>query len=218
MAKYDCRFQLKLPHSIQKSEIRLRVSFDYKEFVWNVKDTLGRVLKTYPQLWDFEKQYPISKGKIPAKFQNETSNLQVISNTIDTVKVYINEIVNEYALQKISIKKDLLRKELMVKMGLAEKKKEITLHRFCMETIKDMENGILLIDNTKRYTQSTIDKYKYTCQILEVFKPNTTFSQIDKDWYNSFIQFLTHKQSITYKDKEGNEQLFHKRDLQPASI
>ena len=218
MARFDCKFQLKFPHSTQKTEIRLRISFFYKDFVWNIQDSLGRVLKIYPHLWDREKQYPIPKGKIPAKFQSETYNLQVIGSTIDQIKVYISEILNDSALQKDAVTKDKIKVELLSKMGLLERQKEITLYSFCMGTIKEMESGILMIDDTKRYAQSTIDKYKYTAQILEVFKPKTTFNQIDRDWHSSFIQFLTHKQSISYKDKDGNEQLFKKKDLQPGSI
>jgi integrase len=218
MSKFDCRFQLKHPNAIQKSEIRLRISFNYEDFVWNVKDSLGRVLKIYPQLWDTEKQYPIPKGKIPSKFQNETYNLQIICNTIDNIKVFVNQIINDLVLGNTKITKDLLRDNLLIKMGLTEKKREITIYQFCLNTIKEMEDGILLIESTKRYTKSTIDKYKYTAQILEVFKPNTTFPQIDKIWYKDFILFLTTKQSITYKDKESNEKLFEKRELQPGSI
>lgn len=218
MAKFDCRFQLKQPNCKGKSEIRLRVSFDYNDFVWNIKDSLGCVLKIYPQLWDKNKQYPIPKSKIPKILQNETYNLQVIGNTIDKIKVIVSEIINDYALACKKIDKNILRNEIFVKTGLKEKKKEITLFYFCEATIKDMESGVLLIDNTKRYTKSTIEKYKYTAQILKVFKPNSTFSQIDKEWYNQFIQFLTCKQSIKYNDGNGEEKMFEKKDLQPGSI
>jgi hypothetical protein len=218
MAKFDPRFQLKQPNCKGKTEIRLRVSFDYTDFVWNIKDSMGCVLKIYPQLWDKNKQYPIPKSKITKTFQNETYNLQVIGITIDKIKVIISEIKNDYALAGKKITKDLLRNELLIKLGLEKKKKEITLMDFCEETIKEMESGVLLIDNTKQYTKSTIDKYKYTATIFKVFKSHTTFSEIDKNWYNEFIQFLTRKQSIVYKDSNGEEKLFEKKDLQPGSI
>jgi hypothetical protein len=218
MAQFKPKFTLKHSKAETKSEIVLRVYYDYNTFAWDVKDGIGRVLKIYPQLWDKKNQYPVPKGKIPLKFRNETCDLQTIGETIDKLKVYVNEIVNETALTENKISNDLLRKQLELKMGFSEKENKITIHHFCLHTIREMEEGTLLIDATKRYTQSTIDKYKYTAQILEVFKPNTTISHIDKDWYNAFIQFLTNKQSIPYKDKDGNEKKFEKKDLQPGSI
>ena len=218
MAQFNPKFTLKQSVLEKKSEIVLRMYYDYNTFAWDVKDSIGRVLKIYPQLWDKKSQYPVPKGKIPAKFRSETYNLQTIGETIGKIKVYVNEIVNETVLTEQKITNDLLRKQLNLKMGFSEKENKITIHQFCLNTIREMEEGVLLIDATKRYTQSTIDKYKYTAQIMEVFKPNTTFNQIDKDWYNAFIQFLTNKQSITYKNKEGEEKLFEKKDLQPGSI
>lgn len=218
MAKFDPRFQLKQPNCKGKTEIRLRVSFDYTDFVWNIKDSMGCVLKIYPQLWDKNKQYPIPKSKITKTFQNETYNLQVIRNTIDKIKVIISEIKNDYALAGMKITKDLLRNELLIKLSLEKKKKEITLMDFCEETIKEMESGVLMIDNTKRYAKSTIDKYKYLAKMIKAFKPNTTFSQIDKDWYNHFMQFLTNKQIIKDIDDNGEEIFREKKDLQPGSI
>ena len=217
MSQYNPRFTLKSSQS-EKKEIVLRLYFEYKTFTWNVKDSIGRVLKIYPQLWDTKNQYPIPKSKIPLKFRHETYNLQIIGETINNVKVLLNEIINEAVITNKTIDNNLLRKELNTKMGFLEKKSEISIYQFCLKTITEMQTGVLLINSTKRYTKGTIDKYIYTAQILEVYKPNTTFYQIDKDWYNGFISFLTNKQSITYKDKEGNEKLFEKKDLQPGSI
>ncbi|MDO9629013.1 MAG: phage integrase SAM-like domain-containing protein, partial [Acholeplasmataceae bacterium] len=61
-------------------------------------------------------------------------------------------------------------------------------------------------------------KYKYLAKMIKAFKPNTTFSQIDKDWYNHFMQFLTNKQIIKDIDDNGEEIFREKKDLQPGSI
>jgi hypothetical protein len=211
-------FDLKNPNSTTKTKVRMRICFDYNQFVYHPKDSIGRLLYLYPQCWDKKTQKPLSKNKILKKYQSEISNLQIIGETIDKLKVCVNDIANETVLSNKKITKDLLRNELLVKMGLTEKKQEITIHQFCLNTIKEMEEGTLLINSTKRYDKSTIDKYTYTAKILEVFKPNTTFNQIDKDWYKNFIQFLTHSQTIKYRDSEGEEKLYEKKNLQPGSI
>lgn len=217
MSQYQPRFTLKSSHS-EKKEIVLRIYYKYNTFSLDIKDGIGRVLRIHPELWDKTKQYPVSKSKIPTKFRHETYNLQTIGATIDKLKVYVNEIINEAASASKLVDNKLLKNELNLKMGFTTKAGEITLYDFCLETIKEMEDGVLLIDSTHRYTQSTIDKYIYTARILEVFKPKTTFNQVDKDWYNSFLLFLTNKQSVSYKDKDGNEKEFIKKDLQPGSI
>ena len=98
MAKYDTLFQLKSPKSTEKTIIRLRIRLDGVGFVWELNDSLNRRLKIYPALWDSKSQYPIPKSKIPKKFQNETHNLRVIEQTIDKVKVVVNQIINDSAL------------------------------------------------------------------------------------------------------------------------
>jgi hypothetical protein len=195
MSQYNPRFTLKSSKS-EKKEIVLRIYYDYNTFTWDIKDSLGRVLKIHPQLWDRAKQFPIPKNRIPLRYKSETYNLQIIGETIDRLKVLVNEIVNEAAIGNKNINNTSLRKELKIRLGLMDKESDITIHQFCLNTIKEMEEGSLLINSTTRYSQSTIDKYIYTAQIFAVFKPTTTFSQINKEWYNGFILFLTKKQLI----------------------
>ncbi|MDR0423005.1 MAG: site-specific integrase [Rickettsiales bacterium] len=219
MAKYDANFQLKSPKSTGKTVIRLRMGFDYVDFTWELNDSLNRKLKIYPKLWDFKNQCPISKSKIPAKFQNEIYNLQVIGQTIDKVKVVVNKIINDAALNEIKITNDYLKQELLIRLDLKKKSKEMSVYDYTIVIIKEMEEGILLIEKSdKRYEGGTIKQYRVLSTILEAKYPNTTFSEIDKDWYEGFKSFLMNKQEFTYKNKEGNEEIFTKKKLRNSSI
>lgn len=219
MGKYDARFQLKTPKSKDKSVIRLRMSFDYIDFTWELNDSLNRKLKIYPELWDTDNQYPIPKSKIPKKFQEETYNLQIIQERIDKVKVIISQIINEAALNEIKITNNYLKHELLIRLGLAQKPKEITVYNFCYQVIEDMAKGTLLIEKTnKRYETDTIKQYKVLATLFEAKYPNLLFSEIDKIWYNNFKLFLLDNQEFNYKSKDGEDKLFSKQALRNGAI
>lgn len=219
MAKYEANFQLKQPNGDKKTEIRLRVGFDYSQLTWNIKDSFGRVLKIYPFLWDKTTQHPIRPTKIPPKYKHEKSNLEIIDKVIDDVKKVINQIINESVIQDLKIDKNYLKQELLIRLNLAKKEEEITLYRFTDEIIKEMETGTFLIPKSKkRYSSDTITQYKVLRTVLNVFLPKTQFSEINQDWYNRYINFLTYKQEIEYKDEDGIKQIYQKNDLEPSSI
>lgn len=219
MGKYDAKFQLKAPTSKSKSVIRLRMAFDYKDFTWELNDSLNRKLRIYPSLWDKTKQYPISKSKIPSKYQEETYNLQVIGERIDRVRVVVNQIVNEAALNDIKITNEYLKSELLIRLGLEKKAREITICDFCYHIIDEMEKGIFLIEKTKkRYEQDSIQQYKVFATLLEAKYPNLVFSEIDKEWFDDFNIFLLHEQNFNYKSKDDKDKRYSKKALASGSI
>lgn len=219
MGKYDTRFQLKTPKSKEKSVIRLRMAFDYVDFTWELNDSLNRKLKIYPSLWDSKKQYPIPKNKIPSKHQSETYNLQLIGERIDKVKVVVNRIINEAALNEIKITNDYLKQELLIKLDLAKKAKQITVCDFCYQVVDDMEKGILLIEKTsKRYEADTIKQYKVLATLFEAKYPNLSFNEIDKTWYDGYKLFLLDKQEFNYRNRDGEDKVYSKKPLRNGAI
>lgn len=219
MGKYDARFQLKTPKSKEKSIIRLRMAFDYVDFTWELNDSLNRKLKIYPKLWDVKNQYPIPKSKIPKSLEGETYNQQLVQERIDQIKVLINQIINEAALNKIKITNDYLKKELLIRLGLAKKLKKISICDFTWQIIDEMEKGILLIEkNNKRYAPKTIKQYKVLATLLDAKYPHITFDEVDKEWYNSFKLFLLDKQEFVYINKDGEDEIFSKNPLRNGAI
>ena len=219
MAKYDTKFQLKSPKFSQKTVIRLRMAFDYIDFTWELNDSLNRKLKIYPVLWDFKKQYPIPRSKVPKKFQGEIYNLQVIEQTIDKVKVVASQIINEAALNEIKITANYLKNELLVRLGLAKRAKGITVYDFSCIVVEEMEKGTIIIEKTNsRYTDKTIKQYKVLSRLLEAKYQNLTFNEIDKDWFNNFKLFLLDGQEFTYKNSAGQEKVFSKKPLRDGAM
>ena len=201
MAKYDPHFQLKEPNSTEKTDIRLRLGFDYIDFTSYVKDSLNRIQKIYPVLWDFENQQPIPKGKIPKKYQIETFNLQTIQTTIDNVKLVVNQIIYESTINKIKITKKYLTQEIEIRLGLQKRKKGITVYKFCLQIVAEMEKGTWKTEKGTVYEKGSIKQFKALGVFLQYFKPDTQFSEIDDVWHSDFVSFCQNKQVI--KDSEG---------------
>jgi hypothetical protein len=200
MAKYDPRFQLKEPNSKKRTNIRLRLGFDYIDFTWYVKDSFGRILKIYPCLWDRKKQQPIPKGKIPSKYRAETFDLQIIQSTIDEVKLTVNQIINESLIKQTTITKKYLTQEIEIRLGLQKREKGITIYEFCLQIIQEMEEGIIKTLEGTDYGSGTIRGYRTFAKYFKFFKPESQFSDISDVWYKDFIAFCINKQEVTSKD------------------
>jgi integrase len=114
----------------------------------------------------------------------------------------VNDIINEANVSKTAITKQYLKQELEAKLGIVKRKKEITLYEFTTKIIEDMTSGKLKTVNGSNYEKTTIKQFKALSSILEFFKPDTQFYQIDESWYNDYICFCRDKQEIN--DKNGN--------------
>jgi len=215
MAKYDPHFQLKEPNSNKKTDIRLRLGYDYIDFTWYLKDSLGRIQKIYPVLWDSKEQQPISKVKIPKKYENETFNLQIIKTTIDNVKLIVNQIINESIINKTKITKEYLKQEIEVRLGLQKRKKGMTVYDFCLQIVKEMEAGTVKTENGTIYEKGSIKHFKGLSVYLHFFKPETQFFEINDVWYRDFVSFCQNKQEI--KDSDGNI-IFEKKDCENSYV
>ncbi len=201
MSQFIPRFQLKEPMSTEKTVIRLRLGYDYKDFTWELNDSLNRKLKIYPELWDSKNQYPLPKTKIPKKFRNETYNLQVIGETINKVKVAINDIINESALNEIKINNSYLKQELLSKLGLISRQRNVLVCEFCADIIGEMETGLLKTEKETVYSEGTIKQFKVLNSFLKAFRPQARFNDIDEAWYRDFVRFCQNHKMVK-KDKQ----------------
>jgi len=214
MAKYDPHFQLKKPNSNKKTDIRVRLAYEYNDFTWYLKDSLNRIQKTYPVLWNFEKQQPILKTKIPKKYQNETFNLQTIQTSIDNVKLVINGIINESIINKVKITNEYLKQEIEIRLSLQKRKKGITIYDFCLQIVKEMEEGTLKTESGTVYEYGTVKQFKALGVFLQYFKPETQFNEIDDVWYKDFKSFCQNKQKITV----NGHTVFEKKECENSTV
>ena len=198
MARLDTKFLLRFPNKEEPSEIRLRLNYEYRCFIYPLIDPLTlKVYKILPCLWDNNAQRPISEKEIPRSFKDNTTNNSSIKSMVNKLKVAVTEALDYARVNGISLSNHYLKEQLDVKMGRREKKKieELTLCTFYRNVIEEMKNGTLLTDSTEKYGTGTIKCHRRTFLLLKEldFAKDiiTRFENIDNLWYDDFIQFLT---------------------------
>ena len=194
MARLEPRFTLKSPNGSVPSEIRLRICYERKECVFHlVEPVTHKVLKILPQLWDREKQLP--KKAIPLSLRSVTSNSLCITSLIQRIKAELCNMLDEARVNNIQISNEWLKTELNERLGLVKRKEPITVAQFILQLVKEMKEGKLLIEKTKKpYGKETIKQYVNLHKSIVYFdrlsRTTTAFDTINREWYDAYINFL----------------------------
>lgn len=208
MAKLEPRFTLKRPNGTQASEIRLRICYNNKEFIYHLVDPVTHVvLKIMPQLWDKNTQLPVRK--IPLSFQRDKANITLVRSLIERVKSTVDNIVIKSKVNGTEITNESLKKEIEVSLGIKAKDKPLTVADFILQVIEEMKGGKLLIEQTqKQYGKATIKQYVNLQKAIYYFdllsESKTLFDTINQEWYDAFLNFLFSDAVYVGKGDEDN--------------
>lgn len=216
MARLDPKFLLDEPNGNSPTEVRLRLNYEYKRFIYPLYDAVTlKVYKILPCLWDKEAQCPVAN--IPRKWKEYTATCTAIKSMISKVRQAVFETLEYARVNEVQITNDFLREQLDIKIGKRKKVvlEESNLNMFYQKVIDEMIAGSLLTGSKIKYDNGTIKSHKRTLLLLQEFdlikNHRTIFNDIDNIWYDSFVNFLTYE----YEDVENN---FFKEDYAPATI
>ena len=212
MSRLIPKFVLRSPNGSEPSEIHLRLNYDYKRFVYPLRDPQsGQLYKISPSLWDKKEQCPLLSGDVE----------EGISLCIADVKVGVRKALEYARVNKVVIDNQFLKEQLDIHLNVAKKgedevvKTEVTLCQFYQKVIREMEQGNLLTDKNVIYNNATIKSHRRTFGLIQEFdlinKHDTLFVDINNDWYDKFRFFLTYE----YEDMNNG---FFKEDYSPSTV
>ena len=217
MAKLDIKFNLKRPKTDKDTEILFRVNCGKGiTFSYPLKSkALNKVLRIPTALWDSEKQAPIPINKVPPKYVKYKAVMGELKSIISLIESEHQVFLNIAKINKINIDKMYFKESYDKLFGFSKIQKSILISDYLISFVKDIKDGVILTEKKTKYADGSIKPYNTLINNIKMFdylnSIETTFANIDSDWYDCFVNFL-------FDDAECTELDLCKDEYTPKSV